>query len=542
MILGGGYVPITLTRQLQRSIERGDVDVTVVSRENYHAFHGFIGEMITGRIGPSSMLSPVRRIFAPARVHVGEIEKVDLSARKVVTSRHLDGLRYELDYDQLVLALGSAEHLELYPGLAEHAFRLKTYQDCFRLKNHILEMFELADIETDPAERRRLLTFFIAGGGYAGTEIAGELADFVRLLTAGEYPGISRDECRVVLVHRGAQILPELYGSSNIEGQGRGKGYAKLVEYATKHTLALGVELMLETQVMAVTPNDVYLSGGRDVPTRTVISAIGTKPPPLFETLDIPRDDRGRVKTDSSCRVLEHEGVWAGGDCACVPHPDGGTCPPVGIYALKHGKQIGKNIGRTLAGKETKPFKYPGLGQGVSIGGRTAVGEVKGIPIRGLPCWLVWRSMLFYFFPTWDRRLHLLADWTIWPLVGRDIVWMWRDQSGDYEVQQNIYQPGDVIVDRARPVRYVHVLVEGEVELRHRQNGTDTIVTTVSTGSHFGRKSLEQASADFAVARSVVRTIALRDDQANRLQDVLASAGQIVAKTGIFPTMSDSSR
>lgn len=542
MILGGGYVPITLTRQLRSSIEHGEIDVTVVSRENYHAFHGFIGEMITGRIGPSSMLSPVRRIFAPARVHVGEIEKVDLSARKVVTSRHLDGLRYELDYDHLVLALGSAEHLELYPGLAEHAFRLKTYQDCFRLKNHILEMFELADIETDPAERRRLLTFFIAGGGYAGTEIAGELADFVRLLIAGEYPGISRDECRVVLVHRGAQILPELYGSSNIEGQGRGKGYAKLVEYATKHTLALGVELMLETQVMAVTPNDVYLSGGRDVPTRTVISAIGTKPPPLFDTLDIPRDDRGRVKTDSSCRVLEHEGVWAGGDCACVPHPDGGTCPPVGIYALKHGKQIGKNIGRTLAGKETKPFKYPGLGQGVSIGGRTAVGEVKGIPIRGLPCWLVWRSMLFYFFPTWDRRLHLLADWTIWPLVGRDIVWMWRDQSGDYEVQQNIYQPGDVIVDRARPVRYVHVLVEGEVELRYRQNGTDTIVTTVSTGSHFGRKSLEQASADFAVARSVVRTIALRDDQANRLQDVLASAGQIVAKTGIFPTMSDSSR
>jgi len=345
-----------------------------------------------------------------------------------------------------------------------------------------------------------------------------------------------------VLVHRGAKILPELYGSGNTEGQGRGKGYAKLVEYATRHTLALGVELMLETQVMAVTPNDVYLSGGRDVPTRTVISAIGTKPPPLFETLDVPLDDRGRVKTDSSCRVLEREGLWAGGDCACVPHPDGGTCPPVGIYALKHGRQIGKNIARTVAGRETKPFKYPGLGQGVSIGGRTAVGEVKGIPIRGLLCWLVWRSMLFYFFPTWDRRLRLLADWMIWPIVGRDIVWMWRDRSGDYEVQQNIYQPDEVIVDRARPVRYVHVLVEGEVELRARQNGTDRVVTTIRTGSHFGRKSLEQASADYAVARSVVRTIALRDDQANRLQDVLASAGQIVAKTGIFPTMSDPPR
>jgi NADH dehydrogenase len=537
VVLGGGYVPITLTRRLRKPVRRGEIDLTVVSRDNFHAFHGFVGEMITGRIGPSSMLSPVRRIFAPGRVHVGEIEKIDLDAQKVVTSRHLDGARYELDYDHLVLCLGSAEHLELYPGLAEHAYRLKTYEDCFRLKNHIIEMFELADIETDPEERRRLLTFFVAGGGYAGTEIAGELADFVRLLTKKEYSSIRRDECRVVLVHRGTAILPELYGSGSTEGQGRGRGYKKLVDYATRHTQKLGVELMLETQVTAVTPNEVYLSGNRHVPTRTIISAIGTKPPPLFDTMDIPRDDRGRVKTDATCRVLGRENVWAGGDCACVPHPDGGTCPPVGIYALKHGVRIGKNLRRVVAGKEPLPFKYPGLGQGVSIGQRTAVGEVKGVPIRGLACWIVWRSMLFYFFPTWDRRLRLLADWAIWPIVGRDIVWMWRDRSGDYEIRHNVYQPGEVIVDRTRPVRYVHVLVDGAVELRRRVDGTEEALQTLRTGSHFGRKWLEQASADVAVATSVVRTIALRDDQANRLQDVLASAGRIVAKTGIFPTL-----
>jgi NADH dehydrogenase len=491
--------------------------------------------MITGRIGPSSMLSPVRRMFAPGRVHVGEIEQIDLDAKKVVTSRHLDGARFELDYDHLVLSLGTAEHLELYPGLAEHAFKLKQYEDCFRLKNHILEMFELADIETDPDERRRLLTFFVAGGGYAGTEIAGELADFARLLTKKDYPGIRRDECRVVLVHRGKTILPELYGSSSTEGQGRGRGYEKLVEYATRHAQKLGVELMLETQVTAVTPNEVHLSGDRTVPTRTIISAVGAKPSPLLDTIDVPRDDRGRVRTDEFCRVLEHENVWAGGDCACVPHPDGGTCPPVGIYALKHGHRIGKNITRTVARKDLQPFRYPGVGQGVSIGGRTAVGELKGIPIRGLLCWIVWRTMLFYFFPTWDRRLRLLADWSIWPIVGRDVVWMWREPKADYEVRHNVYQPGELIVDRARRVRYVHVLLEGEVELRRRVDGVDQVLRTIGTGSHFGRKSLEQAVADVAVARSVVRTIALREDQANRLQDVLVSAEPIVAKTGIFP-------
>ena len=111
-----------------------------------------------------------------------------------------------------------------------------------------------------------------------------------------------------------------------------------------------------------------------------------------------------------------------------MPHPDGGTCPPVGIYALKHGARIGKNLRRAVQDKQPEPFRYPGLGQGVSIGRRTAVGELKGIPIRGLFCWIVWRSMLFYFFPTWDRRLRLLADWSIWPLVGRDIVQLGRGE------------------------------------------------------------------------------------------------------------------
>ena len=533
LVLGGGYVPITLTRELRRSVSHGEVDVTVVSRDNFHTFHGFIGEMITGRIGPTSMLSPVRRIFAPARAHVAEIESIGLEARTVVTSRHLDGARFELGYDQLVLCLGSSENLDAYPGLAEHAFKLKTYADCLRLKNHVLEMFELADIESDPEERRRLLTFVVAGGGYAGTEIAGELADFIRLLTAREYSGIRRDECRVLIVHPGPNILPELYGSGSTEGQGRGKNYRKLVEYGTRHTRKLGVELMLETRVTSATRDEVFLSNGAQVPTRTIVSAIGTKAPPLFDTIPIPRDARGRVIVDATLRVVGLENVWAGGDCAAVPHPDGGTCPPVGIYALKHGTRIGKNIKRVTQGKQPQPFCYPGLGQGVSIGGRTGVGELKGIPIRGFFCWLVWRSMLFYFFPTWDRRLRLLADWTIWPLVGRDIVQVGRSEGSEYEIRHHVYQPGQAIAERARPVRHVHVIVEGEVELAR----LDAVIETLRAGDHFGRKYLEIKGADSARARTLVRTVALRAEQANELQDVLASAERIMARTGVRPSI-----
>src|SRR5689334_2116752 len=236
LILGGGYAAIHVAWTLRPAIERGQIEATVVTQENYHAFHGLIGEMLTGRIGPGQILSPVRRIFPPAKIHVGEIETIDLPGRKVVVSRQLDGLQYELEFDQAVLCLGSVDHLDLYPGLREHGFRLKSYDDCFRLKSQIITMFELASITDDPQERRRCLTFFVAGGGYAGTEVAGELAHLVRLLTHREYRHIRRDECRVVLVHPGATILPELYGTKQA-------GHPKLVAYAVRHIQQLGVEI-----------------------------------------------------------------------------------------------------------------------------------------------------------------------------------------------------------------------------------------------------------------------------------------------------------
>ena len=205
----------------------------------------------------------------------------------------------------------------------------------------------------------------------------------------------------------------------------------------------------------------------------------------------------------------------------------------MGIYALKHGARIGKNLQRVVQGKQPERFRYPGLGQGVSIGRRTAVGELKGIPIRGLFCWIVWRSMLFYFFPTWDRRLRLLADWSIWPLVGRDIVQLGRGDHGEYEILHHVYQPGQVIAEQARPVRHVHVIVEGEVELVRG----DEIVESLRAGDHFGRKSIELSRADTARARTLVRTVALRADQANELQDMLLSTDRIVARTGTFQTV-----
>jgi len=520
---------------MRRAMRHGVVDVTVVSRTNYSCFHGLIAEMITGRISPGAVASPARRIFAPARIHVAEIESIDLGAHRVMTSRSLDGARQELEFDHAVLALGSAENIDAYPGLREHAFKLKSFEDCLRLRNHIIEMFELADVETDHEERRRLLTFFIAGGGYSGSEVAGELADYARLLTRKEYSGISRDEVRIVVVHPGPTLLPELYGSGNLEREA--KSFPGLVEFATKHIEKLGCELMLDTRVSGATSTEVYLSSGEHVPTRTIISTVGTKSNPLLDTLAVERDERGRIVVDDFLRVRGREDVWAVGDCASVPHPGGGTCPPVALYADQQGLHVGGNVVRAVRGEPLKPYRRAVRMQGISIGGRTAVGEIRGLGLKGTIPWIVWRAVISRVVPSWDRRIRIAVDWLIWPLVGRDIVQVGPSERDDYDVRHNVFQPGEPIVERGRPVRFVHVIVEGDAELLRDRNGEPETVGSVGPGDHCGRKWLELNDLDRVRAKSLVRTLSLRADQANRLQDVLLSTQRLVATTGSFRTL-----
>ena len=533
LVLGGGFSSVGVCRSMKREIASGSLDVTVVSRENSLCVHGLIPEMITGRVSPGTILNPARRIFSGAKVHVGEVVAMDLEAKRVTTMRQLDGARFELQYDHAVIALGTAENLELYPGLAEHSFKLKSFDDCFALKNHLVEMFELADIETDPEERRRLLTFFVAGGGFSGTEMAGELADFARLLTRKEFKGIRRDECRVVIVHPGKSLLPELYGSGSEERTD--KAFPKLIAYGTKHAQKLGVELMLGTKVVGATPNEVHLSNGERVHTRTIISAVGTKPSPVVTALPIELDSHGRIKVDECMRVHGHDGLWAVGDCAAVIHPRGGTCPPTALWARKEGLHLGRNVAAAATGGEPKPFRGQVRMQGISLGRRTGVGEIMGVELRGKSAWLGFRIVATMVIPSWDRKLRALADWAIWPFVGRDIALMKQGGAPSFDVRQFVFAAGEVLAERARPVRHVHVIVEGHADVVKASDEGETAVATLGPGDYFGRKWLEQLDGDLVRSTSTVKTVALRADQANVLQDALLRAEPIVAATGCTP-------
>jgi len=531
VVLGGGFTAFGTTRALRPLMRQGRAKVTVLDRENFLFYHGLLAEFLVGRLTASTVLSPSRRIFPPARFHQAEIEEVDLAGQTVTASTQPDGIRRMLSYDHLVVGLGSADNLEMYPGLGEHAFRLKAYHDVFHLRNHLLRMFELAEIETDPEERQALLTFLIAGGGYAGTEVSGELADLCRILVERHYQGIRPDEPRVILVEPGRTILPEMYGS--VGSAGHAEGHPELVRFASEHLRSLGVDAITGVGVTAVSPGEVTLSDGRRIQSRTIISAVGTKMPALVESLDLPKDPRGRIVVEPTLRVPGHVNVWAGGDCTQVPHPDGGYAPPRALEAIAQGRTIGRNIAHVLQGGALQPYAYRPPGQGVPLGGHVTVGELKGMELKGSVAFYVMKAFLLKYTVTWDRRLHLLADWLINAVTGRDVAEIATARSDAFELRENVFQPGEVIVREGREGRYLHVIVEGEVEIVKgaAPDGTGGEVSrTLGRTDTFGQAWLDQRAEESARAKTMVRTVTIRTDQTRRVLDLIATLQQLEAE------------
>ncbi len=518
--LGGGWAALYLSRKFRSAIKKGLVDVTVVSRDNFHTFHGFIAEMLVGRIQPGQITNPARRIFPPARFHNADVERIDVVRKVVVTSRLLDGKEQELPYDHLVVALGSVDDLSRYPGISQHTLRLKTYWDCFKVRNHLLSMLEMAEIEEDPIERKRLLTFVVVGANFGGVEVATELMDYFQTLAKKEYNRIDPKEIRVVCVHAMERILPELATYQ-----------PKLVDYAEKVMAKSGIELRLKTKIEAATPGEALLDSGERIQTRSIISCAGNAFSPLLDTLPYERDRTGRLVTDEMTRVKGTTDVWAAGDCAAIPHPKGGTCPGVAIFAMAGGRKAADNILRELKGKPLKKFSFTGLGDACSLGRRKAITHVKGIRLYGLLAWVVWRTFFLYFMPTWDRRLRVLFDWFMTPIFGRDIVNL--RMSEPYGLRHEHYEPGQTIIKQGAVGQQVYVIWEGEAEVVREDPAGDKVVAKLGKGDHFGEVAVFERRRRTATVRAVtkVELISLGQAEALALSETIHPFGETIRRS-----------
>jgi NADH dehydrogenase len=325
-----------------------------------------------------------------------------------------DGAARELVYDHVVFALGAVSNYLGMQNVQKLAFDFKSLLDAIRIRNHVIEMFERADRETDAETRRELLTFVVAGGGFAGVELAGALNDFSRGILA-DYPNISPADVQIVLVHAREHILPELTES--------------LGHYARLSMEMRGVTFRLNCRLNDCRPGLVVLSDG-EVRARTLIWTAGTTPNPLLKTLGIETDKRGAAVVQSTMAVAGRPDVWALGDCASLM--DGKTgkpCPPTAQFALRQARTLAKNLRAALRGRPLRPFHFDSLGALCVVGHHTACAELtvpfarqKSMRFRGLLAWLLWRGIYLGKLPGLERKVRVLTDWVIELFFPRDIV------------------------------------------------------------------------------------------------------------------------
>jgi NADH dehydrogenase len=241
----------------------------------------------------------------------------------------------------------------------------------------------------------------------------------------------------------------------------------------------------------------------------------------VLRSLALDKDERGRIKTDRFGRALGRDDIWSGGDCSAFPHPDGGMNPPLAIYAMMTGRQIGVNLRQAVAGKPLEPYRFTGLGDAVSLGRHRAVAHVKGIRFYGLPAYILWRIFLLGFVPTWDRRLRLVIDWLLTPLLGRDVVNMRLAEP--IGIGREMYEPGQDIVRQGDVGRRLYLIRSGEADIIRVSAGREEIVATLGPGDHFGERAVFENVRRTATvrARTRVEVLSLSQTAAVALGDTL---------------------
>ena len=408
LILGGGFAGLHAAMHLDETLARDpDIEITLVNRENFFLFTPMLHEVAASDLDLTNIVNPVRKLLKRVKFFAGEVESIDLERRQVTVSHGFDHHHHEVPYDHLVIGLGSITNFFNLPGLEQRALTMKSLGDAIHLRNHLIAHLEEADTECCPPVRRPLLTFVVAGGGFAGVETIAGINDFVREAVRF-YSNLREDMLRVVLVHPGNVILPEL-------GE-------KLGKYTEKKLAERGVEIRVNTRVTGVCDNNVKLSTGEQIVSETLIWTAGTSPNPVLDSLPCEKE-RGRLKVDESLRVPEWPGVWALGDCALVPDGKTGQYhPPTAQHALREGKTLAKNLIASVRGGALKPFSFSTIGQLAAIGRRTGVANIFGINFSGFIAWWMWRTIYLSKLPRFEKKLRVALDWTLDLLFSKDLV------------------------------------------------------------------------------------------------------------------------
>jgi len=408
LILGAGFGGLYTALKLESELSRlPHAEVTLINRENFFLFTPLLHEVAASDVDIAHIVNPIRKMLRKVNFFHGEVRGIDLSVKRILVVHGPTRHPHEIEYDYLVIALGGTTNFYGIPGLQEHALSMKSLGDAIHLRNRLIDLLEEADFECAVSARKNLLTFAVAGGGFAGVETIAALNDFLRQATR-YYRHLSPDLVHTVLIHAGPLILPEL-------GE-------ELGAYAQKELSKRNVVILTNTKVLGLTEKGLELSDGTTLPAATVIWTAGTSPCPILETLPCEKQG-GRLVVNEFMEVPGWDGVWALGDCVVATDSETGKpYPATAQHAMRQGKTVAENIVAAIRRGTKRPFTYSTIGMLAAIGRRTGVAKILGLRFSGFVAWSLWRTIYLSKLPRLEKKLRVALDWTLDLLFAKDLV------------------------------------------------------------------------------------------------------------------------
>ncbi len=414
LVVGAGHVGLYAALRLSKKLSARSAEVVVVDPQPHMTYQPFLPEAAAGSLSPRHSVVPLRRELKRCRIVSGEVVKIE-HARKTVTIQPIEGPTTEMTYDHIIVAPGSVSRTLPIPGLREQGIGFKTIGEAIYLRNHVLVRLDIAAVTPDPAVRKASLTFVFVGGGYAGIEALAETEDMVRSALR-YYPELDmKRDVRFVLVEATNRILPEV-------GPDMGA-------YTVRQLDQRGIDIRLETRLESCVDGLVKLSDGDSFRAETLVWTAGVKPSPMLDHTDLPRGPRGHLTCLPTLQIVDGErvveGAWSAGDCAQVPDlskAPGAYCSPSAQHAVRQARRMADNIRQVILGGEPKNYSHKYVGSVASLGLYKGVAQVYGIKLKGLPAWFMHRTYHMSRIPSFNRKVRVVADWTLAFLLRREVV------------------------------------------------------------------------------------------------------------------------
>ncbi|WP_460720744.1 NAD(P)/FAD-dependent oxidoreductase [Microbacterium aureliae] len=434
LIVGGGYAGFYTAWKLEKSLRKGEAEVTVVDPLPYMTYQPFLPEVAAGSIEARHSVVALRRHLKRTNVIAAKVTGIS-HATRTATITPTAGEPYTLEYDQIVVTAGAVSRTFPIPGIADNAIGLKTIEEAVAIRDRLMSNFDKASTLPAGPERDRLLTVVVVGGGFAGIEVFAELRSLASSLLKF-YPQLRFEDTHFHLIEAMGRIMPEVS--------------LKTSEWVLKDLATRGANVHLDTQVTGAVDGDVELSTGETIPSDLIIWTAGVMAnPTVVRGSDLPVEERGRIRTRADLRVGSEdevvEGAWAAGDVSAVPDLTGGGvggyCVPNAQHAVRQGKLLAKNIIAVLRGELPKDYVHENLGAVAGLGLYNGVFQSGKIALKGFIAWLAHRGYHGLAMPTWERKWRVLWGWwhNVW--LGRDIVNLETVQNPRYVFEEFAARP-----------------------------------------------------------------------------------------------------